>query len=71
MLLLLLIRGMSASMDCETMMRNGSMLKRKNVAEEVDSLEELRYVLGDLLGRGGGRGGSRGVEQAKVTVISW
>ena len=43
---------------CATMMRNGSMLKRKN-------------VLGDLLGRGGGRGGSRGVEQAKVTVISW
>ena len=56
---------------CATMMRNGSMLKRKNVAEEDDSLEELRYVLGDLLGRGGGRGGSRGVEQAKVTVISW
>ena len=43
---------------CATMMRNGSMLKRKN-------------VLGDLLGRGGGRGGSRGVEQAKITVISW
>ena len=43
---------------CATMMRNGSMLKRKN-------------VLGDLLGRGGDRGGSRGVEQAKVTVISW
>ena len=27
MLLLLLIRGISASMDCETMMRNGSNAK--------------------------------------------
>ena len=43
MLLLLLIRGISASRDCETMMRNGSMLKRKNVAKNSDMFSGISW----------------------------
>ena len=39
MLLLLLIRGMSASMDCETMMRNGSNAKTPKRHEVLVALE--------------------------------